>query len=202
MELFVERKNCRRREKRITKMIKRVTAPLTMDDATEIYWDGDNSTFLCRMLGVKNHELLRQIGKPLRGHCEECGDVVFWQSVTEKKRGPITGRGLLCVECDIAHDEQRRIDNEAEWEERRTQEQRVLHILKTMPYAEYLRTVHWDEIRRGALRRARYRCQLCNKQGVLHVHHRTYDRRGEERWNDVIVLCANCHGEHHGATED
>jgi hypothetical protein len=66
--------------------------------------------------------------------------------------------------------------------------------LKTMPYGEYLRTSEWSERRRGALRRADYSCEACGGHGSgLHVHHRTYDRRGEEKPDDLIVLCEDCH---------
>jgi hypothetical protein len=67
-------------------------------------------------------------------------------------------------------------------------------ILEAMPYDEYLLTPHWQEFRRQALERAEYRCQVCNSgNGPLQVHHRTYERRGHERLEDVIVLCAKCH---------
>ncbi len=51
--------------------------------------------------------------------------------------------------------------------------------------------------RRAALKRARWRCQACNEKTSLHVHHRTYKRRGCELNRDVIALCADCHGVFH-----
>ncbi len=75
--------------------------------------------------------------------------------------------------------------------------QRRLNHLKTMPYDEYLETSHWKSIRQKALGRANYRCQLCNKNGKIHIHHRTYKRRGEERPSDVIALCEKCHAKFH-----
>ncbi len=73
--------------------------------------------------------------------------------------------------------------------------------LATMPYAEYLLTPEWQEKRLAALKRAGYRCQLCNADAELHVHHRTYERRGHEWDSDLIVLCAPCHRRHHGIAE-
>jgi hypothetical protein len=66
--------------------------------------------------------------------------------------------------------------------------------LATMPYYDYLQTPEWAERRKDAMRRAGYRCQVCNAYGVqLNVHHRTYERRGNE-WNkDLITLCRTCH---------
>jgi hypothetical protein len=44
------------------------------------------------------------------------------------------------------------------------------------------------------LRRTCYRCQVCNASRVqLNVHHRTYERRGNESFNDFVVRCSDCH---------
>lgn len=68
---------------------------------------------------------------------------------------------------------------------------------KTMPYNEYLQTSHWKETRAAAIERAHNRCQLCNADKSLHVHHRTYERIGEELDADLIVLCSSCHSRFH-----
>lgn len=66
--------------------------------------------------------------------------------------------------------------------------------LQTMPYSEYLKTPEWQERRIKHLKKSDYRCQLCNMKSVtLNVHHRTYERRGHERDEDLIVLCQECH---------
>lgn len=65
--------------------------------------------------------------------------------------------------------------------------------LRTMPYDQYLQTDHWIEQRWGALERAAWRCQVCNAPRQLHVHHRTYKRRGDELERDLVVLCGDCH---------
>lgn len=62
-----------------------------------------------------------------------------------------------------------------------------------MAYQDYLQTEHWQQTRRGALRRAGYSCQVCSEKAKLHVHHRTYARLGHELDTDLIVLCAECH---------
>ncbi len=69
--------------------------------------------------------------------------------------------------------------------------------LSTLPYNEYLHTRHWWLVRHAALQRANHRCQLCNSMNHLQVHHRTYERRGAERDDDVIVLCDTCHTRFH-----
>lgn len=70
--------------------------------------------------------------------------------------------------------------------------------LRTMPYAEYLRTPEWAERRHAALERAGWRCQVCNTDLNLQVHHRTYARRGAELPGDLTVLCAGHHALFHG----
>lgn len=70
--------------------------------------------------------------------------------------------------------------------------------LRQMPYAQYLATPHWQELRRKALERDHRRCRVCNKGGVtLDVHHTTYERRGEERLSDLVTLCRPCHEAQH-----
>lgn len=84
---------------------------------------------------------------------------------------------------------------ESENQERR-RELGVL-ALRKMPYQDYLKTTHWQDVRESALEMADFRCQLCNAQSLLHVHHRTYERRGAEEPGDVTALCADCHQHFH-----
>ena len=66
--------------------------------------------------------------------------------------------------------------------------------LWSMPYDDYLKTPHWKAARQQALERAHHRCQVCNSdEQPLQVHHRTYERRGQELPQDLIVLCSICH---------
>lgn len=65
-------------------------------------------------------------------------------------------------------------------------------------YREYLRSAHWKVTREAALQRAGHRCQLCGSHsGTLEVHHNTYENIGNERPEDLIVLCRDCHGRFH-----
>lgn len=69
---------------------------------------------------------------------------------------------------------------------------------RRIAYAEYLLSGWWQFVRRRALDQARYCCQLCNDDGLLDVHHRTYERLGCELPEDLIVLCRPCHSLFHG----
>lgn len=78
----------------------------------------------------------------------------------------------------------------------RTVEQAIL-ALRRLPYAEYLKTAHWQRVRELALGRADQQCELCSGTEALEVHHRTYERLGFERPGDVIALCHDCHRDFH-----
>lgn len=69
-------------------------------------------------------------------------------------------------------------------------------------YRLYLRSEHWADTRRGALRAADFRCARCgatrSRTRTLDVHHRTYERLGSEQPGDLEVLCRDCHETQHG----
>ena len=75
--------------------------------------------------------------------------------------------------------------------------ERLRHLLfvrdSPSDYQLYLRTKHWQQVRAAALLRYDNRCAVCNSPDQPDVHHRTYERRGCERPEDVIVLCRGCH---------
>jgi hypothetical protein len=64
-------------------------------------------------------------------------------------------------------------------------------------YRKYITSPEWKRKAAAAKKRAGYRCQICNrgrKDGVrLDAHHRTYERLGHERPEDITVLCHACH---------
>lgn len=73
--------------------------------------------------------------------------------------------------------------------------------LHRMPYRAYLASPEWKEVRRLAVRRRGYRCEHCGRlrRSIdLNVHHLTYERRGYEQLEDLLVLCEPCHAREHG----
>lgn len=60
-------------------------------------------------------------------------------------------------------------------------------------YSDYLQSGNWKVVRLAALHRAGHKCQICNGTEHLEVHHRTYERLGEEAPNDLVVLDRPCH---------
>ena len=41
-------------------------------------------------------------------------------------------------------------------------------------------------------------CQNCGKDYDLQVHHKTYENLGEEKEEDLLLVCKNCHSKIHG----
>lgn len=60
-------------------------------------------------------------------------------------------------------------------------------------YQKYLRSDHWQETRKKALKRAGYKCQVCGCNKNLQVHHNTYKNIWHEDPTDLVVLCYKCH---------
>jgi hypothetical protein len=60
-------------------------------------------------------------------------------------------------------------------------------------YRSYLRSPEWRGRRAAALDVSDHRCGVCSSTDRLDVHHRTYDRIGNEDAADLIVLCRSCH---------
>lgn len=70
--------------------------------------------------------------------------------------------------------------------------------LKKMSYKDYLQTEYWQMLSEQVKANAKYKCQVCgktSKQATLHVHHNTYEHRGEEykHMEDLVCLCGDCH---------
>lgn len=68
-----------------------------------------------------------------------------------------------------------------------------------MNYEEYLKSEHWQEVKKVKLKTTNYRCQLCNSPLNLNVHHRCYDHINEEQnhLEDLVILCKDCHKRFH-----
>jgi hypothetical protein len=68
-------------------------------------------------------------------------------------------------------------------------------------YTEYLQSAHWRQLREVVIRRygecvkcrmPRWLVEIVYGQD-LHVHHKTYARKGHEDPDDLEPLCARCH---------
>ena len=65
-------------------------------------------------------------------------------------------------------------------------------------YYAYITSPEWKRKAEAAKKTAGYACQVCNRGrdegAILDAHHRTYERLGHERPEDITVLCRECHG--------
>lgn len=64
-------------------------------------------------------------------------------------------------------------------------------------YKAYLNSPRWKAIRKRLYREYEYKCAMCGSPKNLNVHHITYDNLGEEKDEDLTVLCQKCHSELH-----
>ena len=81
---------------------------------------------------------------------------------------------------------------------------RVIEELRNYPYEKYLQTSHWKRIRAVLLLINNAVCQArdCNLMGEswyggfeseIDVHHITYKDLGNEKFDDLVLLCRNHH---------
>lgn len=63
-------------------------------------------------------------------------------------------------------------------------------------YREYLNSSHWRAFRARIIAE-RKACQRCGHAYRLQVHHLHYHNRGEEKPEDVELLCRDCHEQIH-----
>lgn len=73
-------------------------------------------------------------------------------------------------------------------------------IHKYIPYEEQLRDKRWHIFRSAALEYYHRRCACCGSKENLQVHHIRYKKERyawEYNFNDVVVLCKDCHKKEH-----
>lgn len=71
--------------------------------------------------------------------------------------------------------------------------------IKNMPYEDFLKTPYWRAVSEKKRRQSNFKCQMCNDETFLQVHHRSYENHGLEHLHleDLIVLCKKCHEKFH-----
>jgi hypothetical protein len=52
---------------------------------------------------------------------------------------------------------------------------------------------HWWDLKRQARCRGHHRCEFCQIRPIYDLHHRTYQRFGKEKLDDVMAVCRRCH---------
>jgi hypothetical protein len=60
-------------------------------------------------------------------------------------------------------------------------------------YDPRYKNAHTQKIRYWRLVKARFACERCGRKTDLRLHHLTYERFGNERLDDVQIVCSVCH---------
>lgn len=136
----------------------------------------------------------------LEASCVDCNTRTEITVTSREKLRTLTSAQCICADCSEARERRDMALRQARKIECRSTRARI-QGLKDMPYRDYLQSPEWQQKRKSMLRASGYRCSLCNAQGELHVHHKTYERRGQEFQKDLIVLCAECHRKFHDIVE-
>lgn len=78
-------------------------------------------------------------------------------------------------------------------------------MLRSLPYEIYLKTKHWAKVRAAQMLIHKAVCQEHSHYDIgeswytgdweadIHVHHLTYENIGNERYSDLVLLCATHH---------
>ena len=86
-------------------------------------------------------------------------------------------------------------------------------MLRELPYELYLKTKHWAKVRAAQMLIHKAVCQEKSHYEIgeswytgdweadIHVHHLTYENIGNERYSDLVVLCATHHSAWHREVE-
>lgn len=65
-------------------------------------------------------------------------------------------------------------------------------------YNDFIHSKEWQAIRLNLFKIRGKKCEMCGSISEIHVHHITYKRfGGNERPEDLCVLCKDCHMEIH-----
>jgi hypothetical protein len=172
----------------------------------QIYWHAQDvpTEWIADAFGRNVYEVVHIAGKSESElSCIGCGKPLVVASRDELKRLQREQRNrdrgreqgppgtLLCWSCWKT-----RCDElDAAREQNRRTHSAHLDRLRSLPYAEYLKTPEWRDRRNTHLEEVDNRCQVCglagNGQG-LSVRHRSRKNLGDEVWDDLIALCDKC----------
>ena len=64
-------------------------------------------------------------------------------------------------------------------------------------YHDYLNSIEWKAKCTRLFQKRGKRCEICNSSHRIEVHHKTYARIFNEKFEDLKVLCFQCHRKEH-----
>ena len=164
----------------------------------ECYWawaDMIGEETFASLVGISREDLAKAIvPAEINVSCNFCSGPVQLLARTNAESNTLSDLYILCPSC--TKDFHRKMARETQERSQIEQEKRSSE-LKTMPYGDYLQTPEWKERRDRQVKIDGGACRLCGSTGHLNVHHRTYDRRGDEGPGDLVTLCQPCHQTFH-----
>lgn len=165
---------------------------------THLYWNEQTirQTWIGSAFGIHNYQLKEIAGQRKTLPCKRCQKPM--EIYITNREGRTWNTLESCQECSNKSAQL----NTSAYKAYLAEQEQYKQYLHTMPYRDYLQTPEWQEQRTKAMKRAGFRCQVCNAYGVrLNVHHRTYEHRGYEYASDLITLCEDCHTLFHENSE-
>lgn len=72
-----------------------------------------------------------------------------------------------------------------------------IRVTNKAEYQAYLNSPKWQATRKRLYKLYDYKCDSCGSPKNLCVHHITYENLGEEKDEDLVVLCQRCHRQLH-----
>lgn len=62
-------------------------------------------------------------------------------------------------------------------------------------YEKHLKTEKWANTRQLKAKEQNFTCEMCGVEVLkgFHIHHKTYKHLGNEKLEDLMFLCENCH---------
>src|SRR5579859_5354533 len=61
----------------------------------------------------------------------------------------------------------------------------------------YLKSPEWKQKREVILERDNHKCKYCGSTENLQIHHKSYKNWQNEREDELITLCSDCHAKIH-----
>lgn len=164
-----------------------------MDLARELYWRyrvSEEDLFYVTNVSPLTIDKWIEWG-PVEYQCKCCDTPIRLWFKTRQDASLSKLGSVYCKACDD------RFDRKCAAEERERARVARVAELRSMPYNEYLLTPEWKARRDRQVEADGGACRLCGSRDNLNVHHRTYERLGEEAPLDLITLCYGCHQTFH-----
>jgi len=101
----------------------------------------------------------------------------------------------LRQEAEAKRQQEERERRQQQRKVRKSRKQAQIAEAQGMTYHEYIQSPIWKKTRTRAIRAAGYTCQKCGtKSYELYVHHINHEAvLGDEKLDDLLVLCPTCH---------